>query len=202
VTRPPDFRELVGDDLPDEERARLERVHDLLVAAGPPPELPPSLAEPSTEPPGEVVPFLPRRRIGAAIALAAAVGFAAFLGGFIAGRTGDQFGKTFEVPMHGTAAAPAASATIEIGKLDESGNWPLKVVVHRLKPLPKGTVYEMFLTHHGRPAATCGTFAIRRPTATIRLNAPYNLRTYDGWVVTRETEGGTSHPVVLRTKTI
>ena len=31
----PDFRELVGDDLPAEERARLQRVHDQLVAAGP-----------------------------------------------------------------------------------------------------------------------------------------------------------------------
>jgi hypothetical protein len=201
--KPPDFRELVGEDLPEEERARLERVHDLLVAAGPPPELPPSLAEPTTEGPGAVVPFLPRRRIGAAIGLAAAVGLVAFVGGFIAGRTGDQFTKTFEVPMRGTALAPGASATIQVGKLDESGNWPLKVMVRGLKPLPKGSFYEMYLSRKSRPAATCGTFTITRPTATVRLNAPYNLRTYDGWIVTRETEaGGGSHPVVLRTKKI
>jgi hypothetical protein len=200
----PDFRELVGEDLPEEERARLERVHDLLVAAGPPPELPPSLAEPTTEPPdGAAVSFLPRRRIGAAIGLAAAVGLVAFLGGFIAGRTGDPFPKTFEVPMHGTALAPESSATIQVGKLDESGNWPLKVIVRGLKPLPKGSFYEMYLSRKSRPAATCGTFTITRPTATVRLNAPYNLRTYDGWIVTRETEaGGGSHPVVLRTKEI
>ena len=201
--KPPDFRELVGEDLPEEERARLERVHELLVAAGPPPELPPSLAEPTTEPPGAVVPFLPRRRIGAAIGLAAAVGLVAFVGGFIAGRTGDQFTKTFEVPMRGTALAPGASATIQVGKLDESGNWPLKVMVRRLKPLPRGSFYEMYLSRQSRPVATCGTFTITRPTATVRLNAPYNLRTYDGWIVTRETEsGGGSHPVVLRTRKI
>ena len=198
----PDFRDLVGEDLPEEERARLERVHDLLVAAGPPPELPPSLAEPSTEPPGDVIPFLPRRRIGAAIGLAAAVGLAAFVGGFIAGRTGDQFTKTFDVQMQGTPLARSASATIEVGKLDNSGNWPLKLVVHGLKPLPKGSFYEMYLTDRGRPAATCGTFAVRRANATVRLNAPYNLGRYDGWVVTRETEGATAHPVVLRTSTI
>jgi hypothetical protein len=202
VTDTPDFRELVGEDLPEEERARLERVHDLLVAAGPPPELPPSLAEPSSEPPGVVVPFLPRRRIGAAIGLAAAVGLAAFLGGFIAGRTGDQFTKTFDVQMQATPIARGASATIQVGKLDESGNWPLKLVVHGLKPLPKGSFYEMYLTHRGRPASTCGTFAIRRANATVRLNAPYNLRSYDGWVVTRETEGAKTHPAVLRTTKI
>ena len=202
MTEPPEFRELVGEDIPEEERARLERVHDLLVATGPPPELPPSLAEPSTEPPGTVVPFLPRRRIGAAIGLAAAVGVVAFVGGFIAGRTGDQFTSTFKVPMRATPLAQGASATIQVGKLDQSGNWPLKLVVRGLKPLPKGSVYEMYLTHHGRPAATCGTFAIRRPNATVRLNAPYSLGAYDGWVVTRTTEGRKSQPVVLRTKTI
>jgi len=34
----PDFDELVGSDLEPSERARLERVHELLVAAGPPPD--------------------------------------------------------------------------------------------------------------------------------------------------------------------
>src|SRR5206468_2040698 len=41
-----DFDELVGGgDLEATERERLERVHDLLVAAGPPPELPPALEQ-------------------------------------------------------------------------------------------------------------------------------------------------------------
>src|SRR6266542_4689598 len=109
---------------------------------------------------------------------------------------------SFDVPMHGTPLAQGASATIQVGKLDESGNWPLKLVVRGLRPLPKGSFYEMYLTRSGRAAASCGTFAIRRPSATVRLNAPYSLRAYDGWIVTRETERGRSHPVVLRTKTI
>jgi hypothetical protein len=46
VTPTPDFEELVGADLSPEEQARLRRAHDLLIAAGPPPELPPALAEP------------------------------------------------------------------------------------------------------------------------------------------------------------
>ena len=33
----PEFDELVGTDLDPAERARLEHVHDLLLAAGPPP---------------------------------------------------------------------------------------------------------------------------------------------------------------------
>ena len=46
VTDRPDFRELVGgDDLSTDEAARLQRVHDLLIEAGPPPELPPHLLE-------------------------------------------------------------------------------------------------------------------------------------------------------------
>src|SRR5947207_1389298 len=44
MTKAPEFRELVGDEGTPEELERLRRVHELLVAAGPPPELPQSLA--------------------------------------------------------------------------------------------------------------------------------------------------------------
>jgi anti-sigma-K factor RskA len=199
VTDRPDFRDLVGDDLAEAERARLERVHDLLVAAGPPPELPPSLAEPDATVQAGVLAFLPRRRTGAVLALAAAVALVAFLGGYLAGRTGDQFTKTFEKQMHGTAAARQASATIEIGKLDQDGNWPLRLVVRNLEPLRKGQYYEMFLTAHHKPVASCGTFVAGRAGTTVHLNAPYNLSRYDGWVVTREARGSRTHPVVLTT---
>ena len=40
MTPPPDFHELVGGEGTPEEQERLRRVHDLLIAAGPPPELP------------------------------------------------------------------------------------------------------------------------------------------------------------------
>ena len=194
----PDFRELVG-DLPEEERARLERVHELLVTAGPPPELPPALVEPDLDPRDENVEFLPRRRAGFVLGIAAAVGVAAFLGGFLAGRAKEPFTEVYKVPMHGTVQAANASATIRVGKADQAGNWPLKVVVRGLKPLPKGQYYEMFLTRNGKRAATCGTFRIAKNSGSVRLNAPYNFRRFDGWVVTRERPGSNQHPVVLTT---
>ena len=207
MTDKPDFRELVGDDLPDEERARLERVHELLVAAGPPPELPPALVEPDLEPcdldpRDESVKFLPRRRAGFVLGIAAAVGVAAFLGGFLSGRAKEPFSTVFHVQMQGTAQAKSASATINVGKADEAGNWPLKVDVHGLKPLPKGQYYEMFLTHEHRATVSCGTFRVAKSGDSVRLNAPYNLRRFDGWIVTLERPGSRTHPVVLRTKQV
>ena len=198
MTGKPDFRDLVGEDLTPEERDRLEQVHELLIAAGPPPELPPALAEPSTEldePTG-----LPRRRTGAVLALAAALALAAFLGGFIAGRTnGDSFNSVKAIPMHGVGAAQAASGTIDLGQLDSQGNWPLQVKVSHLPSPPKNGYYEMFLTRHGKIAATCGTFNVHGSSATVRLNAPYNLGRFDGWVVTLERPGNNGHQVMLTT---
>jgi hypothetical protein len=199
VSDKPDFRELVGDDVPEEERARLERVHELLVAAGPPPELPPALVEPDLDPREANVDFLPRRRAGFVLGIAAAVGVAAFLGGFLAGRTKEPFSEVFKINMHGTAQARNASATIKVGKADAAGNWPLKVVVHGLKPLPKGQYYEMFLAHGRKAAASCGTFRVKQSGDNIRLNAPYNLRRFNGWLVTLERPGSNTHPVVLTT---
>lgn len=204
MNREPDFNELAGgDDLSPEEAARLERVHDLLVAAGPPPELPPRLADPEPAPREDSpVAFLPRRRAGLALALAAALALVTFVGGFVAGQhRGKPFATRATVPMHGTAIASNASAVIRVGEDDSSGNWPLKVVVHGLKPLPKGQYYEMYLTRHGKAVATCGTFRLANGDS-VQLNAPYNLRSYSGWVVTREGRGLKTHPVVLRTARI
>ena len=49
MSRPPDFDELVGNVEEPDERERLRRVHELLVEAGPPPDLSPALS--SIEPP-------------------------------------------------------------------------------------------------------------------------------------------------------
>lgn len=197
--RHPDFAELVGEDLAPEERQRLERVHDLLVTAGPPPELPPSLLQPDLDPREEsAVTFLPRRRTGLVLGLAAALALIAFVGGFVAGRVRQpSFPTVTSVPMHGAGLASSASATIDIGEKDSNGNWPLKVVVHNLKPLPKGQYYEMFLTRHGKRAATCGTFRLSSGDS-VRLNTPY-LHGFDGWVVTLERPGSERHPIVLTT---
>jgi len=200
MDRGPDFRELVGDDLTPEERARLERVHEQLIAAGPPPELPPALAQPPGESPVTTI-GLPRRRAGAMLALAAAIALIAFLGGFVAGKqgVGSKFTAAHSLDMHGTAVEQNASAKIDIGELDSSGNWPLRVVIHGLPRLSKGSNYEMFLTKNGKPAASCGAFAASGSSSTVRLNAPYNLRRFGGWVVTRHLPGSNKDPVVLST---
>ena len=62
MSRPPDFDDLVGGDLPADERERLRRVHDLLVEAGPPPELPEGLQPIPEEERGNVYPLFPKRR--------------------------------------------------------------------------------------------------------------------------------------------
>jgi hypothetical protein len=189
MSREPDFRALVGEDMPPEEEQRLRRVHELLVEAGPMPELPPSLEEPSTEKRREhagVFQLLPRRRVGAALALAAAIALFAFFGGYLAGYRHGGFTAQYTVPMNGTAGT-AATAKIEIGKRDSHGNWPLQVKVDGLPKLKRG-YYEMWLTR-GKHRWTCGTFAVGGDTTKVRMTIPYDLRRGDGWIVTSQQPG-------------
>ena len=189
MKREPDFHELVGDDLPAAEAERLRRVHDQLLEAGPPPELTPSLAVPATGR-GErreregTVRLLPRRRAGAALALAAAIALIAFFGGYLAGYRHHGFAAKFAPAMHGVGGAQA-SAVIKVGARDSDGNWPLQLEVTGLPRLKSG-YYEMFLTR-GRQRLSCGTFAVGGPeNVTVRMTIPYELRRGDGWIVTAE----------------
>jgi hypothetical protein len=200
----PDLRELLGEDVPDDELARLQRVHDLLLAAGPAPELPESLAEPPTpeSAPARVLTF-PRRRVRAALLLAAAVAVAAFGFGYLAGALGggSGFDARFAVPMHGTAAAPAALAALKVGEKDKDGNWPLMLNVRGLRPLGSDGYYELLLTKHGQVVASCGTFRVHSGTTSVRLNAPYRLKNFDGWVIMARRLGAEneSNTVLLTT---
>ena len=203
MTREPDFNELVGEDVPAEERERLRRAHDLLLAAGPMPELPPGLEEPSIGSRPErleenAYQLLPRRRTGAALALAAAIALIAFVGGYTAGFRHDGFATQYTVPMHG-ASGLAASAKIQIGKRDSHGNWPLRVEAKGLPKLKHG-YYEMYLTR-GKHSWTCGTFAGGgQSTEKVRLTVPYSFRNGDGWIVTKHLPGhATPGPTVLTT---
>lgn len=172
----PDFDQLVGDDLPPAERERLRRVHELLVAAGPPPEMP-------SLPASAQVRTLPGRR-AVALLIAAALAVAAFGAGWLLRGTNDEFEVRRAVPMRATANAPNASALIELGYADEQGNWPMLVTVRGLKPLPKNGYYELLLTRDGKPVAVCGSFKVKAEGATtVRLGASYNLRNFDGWVI-------------------
>lgn len=172
----PNFDEVVGADLPPGERDRLRRVHDLLVAAGPPPEMP-------RLPASLQVGTLPRRR-AVALLIAAALTLAAFGAGWLLRGTSDDFDVRRAVPMSSTSNAPDATGLIELGYADDEGNWPMLVTVRGLKPLPDNGYYELLLTRDGKPVAVCGSFKVKREgETTVRLGASYDLRNFDGWVI-------------------
>jgi hypothetical protein len=179
MTGPPEFRDLLGDDLPEEERARLQRVHELLVAAGPPPELPPSLAEAperALRPPS----WLPRRRLGAGLALAAAIALLAFLGGYAAGhRSSDNDFDTARSVVLGSVGG--RHAEVRFGERDANGNRPMLVEVRGLPRAPDGNYYVLFMTRKGKPIVTCGTFNVEgQGRTTVRFTVAYDLERFDG----------------------
>jgi hypothetical protein len=198
----PDFRELVGDDLPRAERERLQRVHELLVEAGPPPDLPPALEQPPV--PGGTTRLFPRRRRGALLALAAALAAAAFGAGYLVADRGNDdggvqaFETDFTLVMRGTQAAPGAVASLVVGERDDDGNWPMELTVRNLPPLGEDERYELFLTRGGELGPSCGTFFAQSDKAIAHLNAPFKLKQFDGWVIVREG----SREVLVRTDEI
>jgi hypothetical protein len=200
-----DFRNMIDTEgLTPEEEARLRRVHELLVQAGPPPELSPTLQKPPTEPrEAEIVQFpLPvRRRVGAWAAIAVAAAAAVFAGGFAIGHSKAKpaaFHTVRLVPMHGIDHSRAA---IKLGKPDAVGNWPMLVsIVNLPRQAQRGAYYELWVTRNGKPIAPCGGFRVHGTTTTVRLSVPYRLKDFDGWVVT-EFLPGQSEPgrVVMST---
>jgi hypothetical protein len=192
----PEFRDLVGDDLAPAEEAQLRRVHELLLAAGPPPELPPALAEPPAEHGAKVIGFPVRRRFGVAVVLAAALAAAAFGGGYFLGDRGSGW-TTEGAPISMRGASPAQLASIRLAPKDAAGNWPLLLRVKGLPELPKGGYYELLLTKDGKRGPSCGTFRVTGDVTEVVLNAPYKLRAWDGWVVVAHRPGkGESGPIL------
>jgi anti-sigma-K factor RskA len=180
--RPPDFDQLVGDDLGADERERLQRVHNLLVSAGPPPEAPER---------APVVPLARRRRRGALLAVAAALAVAAFAFGVAVGNESGGRTTDFVVEMSG---AGEAAASLTVYELDEAGNWPMEMEVEGLAPAGSGRPFELWLTKGGELEAFCGSFATADDgSARVPLNAPWRLDDFDGWVVVEE---GTTAPVL------
>jgi hypothetical protein len=198
------FEDLVGgDDLLPEEEARLRRVHELLVQAGPPPDLPPSLEHPSSAPEDADVIRLPLPRRAAVAAIAAAAAVAAGFGiGYAVGHSKTkpaQFTAERVVTMHGRT--PGRFAVLRIGHQDSVGNWPMELTVTGLpEQRSRGAYYDLWLTKHGRPAVSCGVFRAHGGTTTVRLSVPYRFSQFGGWIVTAEgpRDGGTG-AVVLTT---
>ena len=206
TTRPPDFDDLVGREVPREERARLHRVHELLVQADQPPELSPEL-DAVPWPNEALAPVSSRRRgrerrrswLGLAAA-AAAVALIAFIIG--EGRsTPSTFQPVAKRAMHGTTLAPKAKATIAVGSRGRDGNWPMLVDVIDLPPAPSGGYYMLWLSRNGKPVAPCGSFntATANKETVVRLSAAYSFNGINGWIVTREVPGAGHGQVVMTT---
>jgi len=200
-----DFRDLVDvEDLDPDEEQRLRRVHELLLQAGPPAELPPALTTPGALPSSEVVPFPVKRRPVTALLIAAAVAAAAFGGGYLAGHAKSsgpaEFASARRVQMHPPHAGTAL-AVLRVASPDSGGNWPMEMTVRGLpEQTQRASYYELWLTRNGKPAAPCGSFRVHGAATTVRLSVPYPLKRFDGWVVTVQTPSGREPgPVVLTT---
>jgi hypothetical protein len=214
MSRPqaPDFDELVGTDVAEAERDRLRPAHDLLVRAGPPPELSPEL-EQVPWPDEALAPLglIRRRRTdrGRSWLVIATAAAALLLVGFLVGQVGgpnssSSFEVAHTVKMHGTAKAPGSAAVIEVGRAGTDGNWPMLITVTNLPPLRSDSYYEMWLSKGGKPAFLCGTFNTKPGADTIvRLSAAYPLKKgrFDGWVVTQHVDGvaAAQSPVLITT---
>ena len=201
-----DIRDLVGDDVGGEELERLRRVHELLVVAGPPPELSPTLQSAprvgAREGRGFSFSLFGQRRLGAALVFATALLLIAFGAGYLAGHSRSGFRSVHTVLMEGTSSAPNAVASIRVGKRDAGGNLPMILRVEGLPRLPGRQYYELYLTRNGRALASCGTFNTSARTE-VRLSVPYKLKGYTGWVVTRERiKARHPGPWVMRTERV
>ena len=202
MTNEPDFRDLVGDEGGHEELDRLRRVHDLLVAAGPPPEMSPAIAHAPEIEESKVLEFK-RRRPATVFALAAAVAAAAFVIGYVVAGKQNGFESTRHLAMHGVGQLAAARAQIDIGTHDVGGNYPLNMSVRGLPTAAERRLVRAAALKHGRPTLSCGSFAVDGRSETIRMSVPYDLtefgKLYDGWVVVRHLPKGAAAPVVMTT---
>jgi hypothetical protein len=165
-----DFHNLVDvEGLTPDEQARLERVHDLLVAAGPPSDLPSGFERP----PAQVIEFPVWRRprvLALAFVAAVTVAAAAFGGGYVVGH---------ENGMHVTQVVSLRGgqnelASLKVGASDAVGNTPMILTVSGLPKLAHG-YYELWVWQDGKPRYPCTGFKMQNGTADVHFSVPYEL---------------------------
>jgi hypothetical protein len=207
VNREPTLEELIGADTTGAERERLHHVHELLLAAGPPPEVSPELEQ------GPNLKMSMGKRRGrvkqrAMVLLAAAIlVFLVFIGGYVvANNSGGKSSKgsraVLTQALQGTVLVPKAEGALQIWRSKDGSNWPMTLTVAGLPTLPPHRYYEVYLFRDGKIRGSCGSFRVGRSSSgplTVTLTSPYALRKGDSWVVTRPGAGG-SEPgfMVLR----
>ena len=206
MNRKPTLDELIGADTTGAERQRLQHVHELLLEAGPPPELSPEL-----EAGPKLNMTMGKKRRGVvkqramALLAAAIVVFMIFVGGYVAHTPGGKSSGPRPVlaqALHGTKLAPHAEGTLEVWN-SSGGNWPMTLTAVDLPKLPPHTYYEVYLVRHGKPWGSCGMFRVTSANSQgvvrVPLTAPYSLKKGDSWVVTRPGHGSADPgPTVLR----
>jgi hypothetical protein len=202
VRRDPSLDELIDSDTTGADRERLQHVHELLLEAGPPPELSPELESGPT-----LGASLPRRRRvvkqRALLLLAATLALLLiFLGGYAVGngRNGSTDATAVSLELRGTSVVPHARASLEVLHR-HGGNWPMTLTAVGLPKLPAHRYYEVYLVRDGKIGGSCGTFnaASAGGVVKVTLNSPYRLRKGDTWLVTRPGKDGMEPgPTVLR----
>jgi len=195
LNREPKLDDLIDGETTGAERQRLQHVHDLLLQAGPPPELTPQLRKAPTF---GVVPLQLKRRVvkrRALVLLAAAIAVAAvFAAGYGVGNRGGSNSSARTLALQGTKLAPHAQATLQVWR-PAHGNVPMTLEVKGLRKLPARSYYDVYLVRGGRvePWGVCGSFRVGDSSRVLTLNftSPYPLQKGDSWVVTRPGPGGT-----------
>jgi hypothetical protein len=187
------FDELIGAEPEGPERERLRSAHELILEAGPPPELTPELESGPTLAMtlGRARRLARNRRRMLIPAIAAA-----FLVALVVGiATNHHEGKGIVViPLKGTPHAPQAHGTLDVFEATND-HQPMRIEVQGLEP----GEYAVYLVHNGRSWEECGTFFVAdvgggRPK---NIDSPYRARAHDTWVVTRVT--ATGHGVTVLT---
>jgi hypothetical protein len=185
------------------DRARMRRVHELLVSAGPPADLPSDLADaPANVGGAQVIGFPRRRRTAAAISIAAAVAVACFSGGYVLAHQAHGSSSLHAVRVVGLSGEQNSLASLRVGAADANGNWPVQLTVTGLPALHGAdSHYVLMLTHNGKPTWVCGMFKVGADGATtVAFSVPYRITGHTKWAVTEMTKG-TRYPghVVMTT---
>src|SRR5262245_54451059 len=180
-----------------QDRARLLRMHELLVSAGPPADLPSELVAPLdvTSPAdgggAEVIAFPRRRRTAAAILIAAAVAVACFSGGYLLANQAHHGSSLHAIRVVGLSGEQNSLASLRVGAADANGNWPVQLTVTGLPPLKAtDSHYLLMLTQDGKPTWVCGMFKVGAHGATtVTFSVPYRITGQTKWAVTEMTKG-------------
>jgi hypothetical protein len=192
VSRKPDFDDLVGENVAGDERERLLQVHELLLEAGPPPELSPELETPTL---GMTMAKKPKHKTRRSLMLLAASLTAlvlAFVIGYAAGNGSDKgLSAARTMQLYGTKLAPDARASLRVEPVDAAGNIPMTLGATGLSKLPPRGYYTVWLMRGPKPLAPCGTFVVEGKDngVSVSLNAPYPVKSGDWWAVTRQLPG-------------